>query len=282
MKNLNPAIFERNFAQSKPELNFLTKGNYERYKKGIVTALKARQYPTRDRLKSGGLEILLDRYSRSDEYRTRLMSYIYPSRVANDSAHRIQLLERLASEGPFKAGWASFVAEEAIISEMEGRIRADLYRVSGAILLIIAFVLWLSFRSIPLALIGLTPMLLGMGAMLGSYTLFKDTLSGVNLLFIPLFVGLAIDDAIHLINQVKNKGTLDEAMHRVGTPILFTSLTTIAGFGSLILGPFPIMQQAGLLIVLAMTWELIGSLFFLPALLIHRKRSVMSFAQRSR
>ncbi len=90
----------------------------------------------------------------------------------------------------------------------------------------------------------------------------------MNFLWLLLYLGMATDDALHLINQGREVGNdWKNALRRTGNAICFTSLTTIVSFGSMAFGPFPIMQQAGILIALAMGWELIASLWILPALL---------------
>ncbi len=264
---LDPQRFEDNYIKALPSVHLLKGTKYKEYMKAIKRALSSRQEPYLANLKREGMEILLSRYSKQEEYRIRLVNYLYPATEMSEGSKRMQLVDQLMSESLLKEGWASILSEDLILKEMASLIRADLVKIAAAMLAIILIVLWISFRSLPWACVAMTPMLLGLGAMLGSYTLCRDYLSGVNLLFIPLYVGLAIDDAIHLISHIRQpNGSIRAALEKTGMPILFTSLTTMIGFGTLAMSPFPIMQQAGLLVALAMGWELIASLLFLPAL----------------
>lgn len=273
LENLKPSQFRANYDAALKTASRNSQ-RYRRYGQGIERALKARAPTSREELKRMGLGILLDRYTRQEEYQSRIVSYIYPLRGMTESRQRTALLEELGEEKPFQEGWAEYVSDAKILDEMKVLIRNDLKRVGIAIVLIIAGFLGVTFRSIRLVLIGMIPMFLGLTAMLGSYALLKEYLSGTAVLFVPVYAGLAIDDAIHLINQWKSSGhSVSEALSRTGIPILFTSLTTMIGFGSLMTGPFPVMQQIGLLMLLAMGWELIASLVFLPGLLALLQRN---------
>jgi predicted RND superfamily exporter protein len=81
-------------------------------------------------------------------------------------------------------------------------------------------------------------------------------------------VGLCLDDNIHIGNSLRHGSpSLQEILRNTGGAICFTSLTNMVGMGSMALAPIPLLKQAGIFVVLALAWELLASLFFLPALL---------------
>ncbi len=103
--------------------------------------------------------------------------------------------------------------------------------------LVIVFVLLvIDFRSPRLALMAMIPLACGIFWMVGLMQIVGMQLTVMNVMGLPLIVGIGIDDGVHIIHRWKHegKGKLGIVFSSTGKAILLTSLTTMLAFGSLV------------------------------------------------
>jgi len=94
-------------------------------------------------------------------------------------------------------------------------------------------------------------------------------------------LGIAVDDAIHLLNAyqvLRRMGKVPEdavrlALRKVGPALTMTTVTACIGFFALTRSSFSPVREFGLLSGLAMLIALAGNVFLIPALLTLKKRS---------
>ncbi|MYM64105.1 RND family transporter [Pseudomaricurvus sp. HS19] len=91
---------------------------------------------------------------------------------------------------------------------------------------------------------------------------------------IPIFImPIAVLDAIHILSEFfdrypvhrDRRKTLQEVMHTLFAPMLFTTLTTMAGFLSLALTPIPPVQVFGLFVAIGVFIAWVLTMLFIPA-----------------
>ncbi|MCA9727106.1 MAG: outer membrane lipoprotein-sorting protein [Candidatus Eisenbacteria bacterium] len=91
---------------------------------------------------------------------------------------------------------------------------------------------------------------------------------------IPVFlIPIAVLDSIHLLSEVHARyraaesmaEALREAMDELFTPMLYTSLTTVVGFASLVLTPIPPVQVFGAFVALGVAVAWLLTMTFIPA-----------------
>ena len=107
-----------------------------------------------------------------------------------------------------------------------------------------------------------------MAAVLTSATgvLLNIPFNYANVIVLPLLIGIGIDSGIHLVlrnDQIK-KG---EGVYGTSTPraVLFSAMTTVASFGSLMLSPHRGTASMGELLSIAIAFTLLCTLIVLPA-----------------
>ncbi|MEM1409223.1 MAG: MMPL family transporter, partial [Pseudomonadota bacterium] len=113
----------------------------------------------------------------------------------------------------------------------------------------------------------------------GSLTTATGTLFGLpynfaNVLVLPLIIGIGIDSGIHLALRAQRTGDALAAVRGpTGRAVVFSALTTIASFGSLVVSEHRGTASMGLLLTVGMGWVLATMLFVLPPLsaLLYRK-----------
>jgi len=103
--------------------------------------------------------------------------------------------------------------------------------------LVIVFVLLIiDFRSPRLALMAMIPLACGIFWMVGLMHIVGMQLTVMNVMGLPLIVGIGIDDGVHIVHRWKHegKGKIGIVFSSTGKAILLTSLTTMLAFGSLV------------------------------------------------
>jgi predicted RND superfamily exporter protein len=146
----------------------------------------------------------------------------------------------------------------------------DMMRLAGEqgrfafILAFIAIVLLLlaDFRSIKTAAVAMIPLVFSVIWMLGLMGMLEIKFTIVNVIGLPLILGIGIDDGVHIIHRyrVEGKDRLPYVLSSIGKAILLTSLTTMLGFGSLIPSAYRGYASLGILLTLG-----IGLCFFMSA-----------------
>ena len=93
-----------------------------------------------------------------------------------------------------------------------------------------------------------------------------------NVMMLPLVIGIGITNGIHILNRYaeeQNPGILAKS---TGKAVLVSGLTTIAGFGSLIIAKHEGIKSLGLIMALGTATCMIAGLTVLPAILTLRQR----------
>ena len=96
-------------------------------------------------------------------------------------------------------------------------------------------------------------------------------LNFVNVLTIPIIIGVGVDNGIHLVNRYFEDGkNIKPMIINTGRALAITALTSMVGFGSLYWAKFQGLDsiaQLGILSVIALFMVLISSVLFFPAVI---------------
>lgn len=106
-----------------------------------------------------------------------------------------------------------------------------------AAIAVIIMVLLLDFRRPLLAAVAFLPLVAGLALTLGIMWLLGEKLNYLNMIALPVIIGIGIDDGVHFIHRYleMNDGDLRLVVTGIGRPILMTTLTTMIGFGILMI-----------------------------------------------
>ncbi len=148
--------------------------------------------------------------------------------------------------------------------------RRDGVRATLIALLVISAILLIDFRNIKLTLITILPLLAAIGSLFGFMALFDIKFDFINIIAIPLLVGIGIDDAIHISHRYRDegRGSMGLVVKTIGRAILMTSLTTMVAFASFIPSIMRAMRSTGIVLTVAMLLALLFSIFLHGALLV--------------
>jgi len=137
------------------------------------------------------------------------------------------------------------------------------------IALTVFLLLIVHFQSMRKAAVAALPVLCSVVWTLGAMQLLGIHLNFLNIIVIPLLIGLGIDDGVHILQRYYEGGRCDveSAVEQSGRAIVVTSLTTMLAFGAISLASFPGVREIGIVAVIGVGFALIASIFLVPALL---------------
>ena len=84
-----------------------------------------------------------------------------------------------------------------------------------------------------------------------------------------MIVGIGIDFGVHFMHRyrIEGKGKIREVVASTGKAIMVTSLTTMAGFGSLMIAKYRGLGSLGILLTLGVAACFLTTMLILPAIL---------------
>ncbi len=136
-------------------------------------------------------------------------------------------------------------------------------------LVIVFLLLWVDFRHPGHALMAMTPLAVGIMWMVGIMQLFGDKLDVMNVMAIPLIIGIGIDDGVHIIHRWKREGPGSERVvfASTGKAILLTSLTTMLAFGSLVFSIWRGYGSLGTVLLIGVGACFLTTILFIPGII---------------
>jgi len=207
---------------------------------------------------------------------------IYLPLTSKDLSHEVykKLREEIAS---FEEGNEEYhitglpVAEDTFGYEMFKQMA-----ISAPLAMVVIFILMLLFfRKLVLVI---SPMIVAMVSVISTMGLLIGLGYPVHIMssMIPIFLmPIAVVDSVHILSEFFDlytkekgrKGTTREVMGNLFTPMLYTSLTSAAGFASLALTPIPPVQVFGVFVAVGIMIAWICTITFVPAYIMMIKES---------
>ena len=92
-------------------------------------------------------------------------------------------------------------------------------------------------------------------------------LNPANIMTLPLVIGIGVTNGIHILNRFAEEQTPSILARSTGKAVLVSGLTSMAGFGSLILAQHRGIHSLGCVMTAGLATCMIAGLTFLPALL---------------
>jgi hypothetical protein len=177
---------------------------------------------------------ILDRYANRD--RTQFLLTVFPS---ENMWKDLNFLDRFTSDldriSEKATGMPSVMRELFRVIGKDGRNAALLT------ILVVFMILWLDFRKIKYAVIAMIPLVAGFVWMVGLMKLVGMQLTIVNVMGLPMIIGIGIDYGVHIVHRWRIEGSnkVNKIFASTGKAILLSAITTMLAFGSLIFSIWP-------------------------------------------
>ncbi len=166
-----------------------------------------------------------------------------------------------------------------IYTELADRVLTGQIRSFILVMMIVAAMLILIFRSVRWGLFALVPNVIPVLFVMGVMGWFGVPLNLATMMIASIAIGIAVDDTIHYIvrfrRELSDCGDHREAARRAltstGRAVVTTTVVLVAGYGVLVTSGFVPIMHFGLLSAITMLAALAADVLLLPALLIKFK-----------
>lgn len=125
----------------------------------------------------------------------------------------------------------------------------------------------LDFPNLRDALLTMVPPVAGGLMMFGLLGLLNLDLNPANLIVLPLILGIGVDDGVHVVHDFRQQKGRYQTSSSTMNAIILTSLTSMIGFGSMMVASHRGLSSVGVVLVIGVGSCLFVSLVTLPAIL---------------
>ncbi len=234
----------------------------------FMTALNRRQPLSLVDLEGTPLARVVDRYVAAGDGEVSAAIYLYPP-VGEWRRGASPALQALISGYP-----GMVLAGPNIISAELRRIVWDDALKAAVLGMIVVFILmWVDLGGPLRALLALLPLAVGMVWMLGAMGLLGLRLNFFNIFVLTMIIGIGVDYGVHLLHRWYESGGDREALAETAKAIAVAALTTMVGFGSLVLSHYPGLRSVGAAAILGAFSTAVLGITLLPALLSTKEHS---------
>ncbi|MDR1053564.1 MAG: MMPL family transporter, partial [Planctomycetaceae bacterium] len=161
-----------------------------------------------------------------------------------------------------KATGSPLQTYESSLQMQQGFTNAAIYA-----FIAITILLFVDFMDLRHTVIAMLPMLVGFAMMFGILGCVDIPLNPANLIVLPLILGIGIDSGVHIIHDYRAQVGKYKISASTALAVLITSLTTIIGFGSMMIASHRGLQSLGRVLVIGVACCLFTSIITLPAAL---------------
>ena len=187
-------------------------------------------------------------------------------KINSDFKNKLEL-----NEEQFQIAGVLVLYNNMLQSLFDSQIKTIIYVMLG-----IAIMFVILFRSLTLSIIGIIPNFIAAVSILGIMGLLKLPLDMMTITIVSITIGIAVDNSIHYIYRFREEfkkindyeKTIDICHMSVGRAIFNTSVTIIFGFSILVLSNFIPTIYFGLFTGLAMLIAMLSVLTLLPKLIL--------------
>jgi uncharacterized protein len=137
------------------------------------------------------------------------------------------------------------------------------YYALGAIVILVL----IHFRSLSCVALSLLPVAIGTVWMIGAMGWLDIPFNPANIMTLPLVIGVGVTSGIHILNRFAEEQQPGILAKSTGLAILVSALTTVAGFGSLVLAKHQGIRSLGCVMSVGTATCMVAALSFLPALM---------------
>jgi predicted exporter len=147
------------------------------------------------------------------------------------------------------------------------RMKHDVERLSAIATALVATILLIAYRSAPVLVLALLPVLSGIIGGVAIVSLGFGFVHGITLGFGVTLIGEAVDYAIYLFTQTEHGAAPAATLRRIWPTLRLGMLTSVCGFSAMLFSSFTGFAQLGLFTIAGLLIALAVTRWVLPALL---------------
>lgn len=192
---------------------------------------------------------------------------LFPT-VSTSEAHAVRRLAAQVRDIPLPSGgMLAGAGEPLVLADILETVQRDAPRIMALTLFLVLAVLWATLGRMRLAAIAVLPAVITLAVTLGLMPRLGLELNYLNMIIVPILVGIGVDDGAHVLMRVYAGEPLERVWRHTGWDITGAILTDIFGFGALALAGHRGLAAVGQLALLGLGVSLFVCVVLLPAAL---------------
>jgi predicted RND superfamily exporter protein len=191
----------------------------------------------------------------------KILIQVYPEKDVWEHNNQAEFVKELRTVDPHVTGTPVQLLEYTTLLK-DSYIQAAYYALA-----VIAVMVLIHFRSLTYLALALLPVGIGAIWMGGWMGLFKIPFNPANIMTLPLVIGIGVTNGIHILNRYVEERNPSILSKSTGKAVFVSGLTTLSGFGSLILAKHLGIRSLGEVMAMGVALCMLAALTFLPAVL---------------
>ena len=261
---------KQTFDKALEENGFEASGVYERYFENLSTAFSINKVLLPSSIQQEDLRRLLKPFVLQKTGGFKTITYIRPAAdlwSLFDTLRFKEMIIKAMDAKNINRDYYDLTGANLLTGELKGLIISNVTSALWLAGISIALVLIVYYRSLKLFLLSLLPLMIGAAALSGIMAVLSLDFNLLNVMVLPMIIGIGIDDGVHLVNTYRRYQSPDLflALTKTGRAVVLTSLTTLVGFGSIALSHYPGLRSMGYVAVVGIAACLLSSIVVMPA-----------------
>ena len=187
---------------------------------------------------------------------------VYPKRDVWQRTNQVEFVGEIRNLAPEVTGTPVQLLEYTTLLK-NSYIEAAYYSLGAIVILVL-----IHFRRIGSVILSLIPVGIGTLWTTALMALLDVPFNPANIMMLPLVVGIGVTNGIHILNRFAEEHNPSILSRSTGKAVIVSALTTIAGFGSLIVAKHQGIQSLGIVMSIGVGMCMVVAVTFLPAVLI--------------
>ena len=261
---VDPEAFRRQFGQALVAAGLNPAG----FREGIdhaANALTVKEPLTLSVLLNSPLAHVINRYVAETDEGVSTVIYCYPPTGRWRRMAPPQLEEVVA-----RYPQATLSGPNIVSAELRRLVWKDAAEAAALGMLLVLLLLWADLGSLTRGLLALVPLLVGVVWMCGLMAVLRIQMNLMNIFVLTMIIGIGVDYGVHLLHRWTEADA--DGAGETAKAIAVAALTTMVGFGSLVLSHYPGLRSMGAAAILGAGTTAVLSMTLLPALLVLLQR----------
>ncbi len=213
-------------------------------------------------------EGLRDRHVGKDN---KLLVYVYPNKNIWNPKYLEDFVKDVRSIDKDAVGATINIYESSIVMK-KGFILTAIYALIAVFILLLV-----DYRSLKFTSLAFMPLILGLIILFGIMALLNIQFNMANFFSIPILIGSGIDYGVQIVHRFRETKSANIITRSTGSAIILHALTTIMGFGTLMITDHRGIFSLGLIMTIGTATVFFTSIMVLPSVLkyLEKKNSII-------
>lgn len=187
---------------------------------------------------------------------------VYPKRDVWQRTNQVEFVGEIRELAPEVTGTPVQLLEYTTLLK-NSYIEAAYYSLGAIVILVL-----IHFRRIGSVILALIPVGIGTLWTAALMALLDVPFNPANIMMLPLVVGIGVTNGIHILNRFAEEHNPSILSRSTGKAVIVSALTSIAGFGSLMVAKHQGIQSLGIVMSIGVGMCMVVAVTFLPAILM--------------